>query len=64
MKKILVVEELRVPMRNIQASISGLAVRKGRWGGRGETGAHCENVMACNHGRDWHTKNGDDTGCE
>ena len=27
-------------------------------------GAHCENVMTCNQGRDWHAKNGDDTAWE
>ncbi len=63
MKTTLVVEELRVPTRNVHASISVLPVRKGDREDEG-TGAHRENVMACDHGREWHTKNGDGTAWE
>lgn len=57
MKTTLVVDELRVPTRNIHASTSAVEVRKG---GREDkrTGAHCENVMTRNHGRKRHAKNG------
>lgn len=57
MKMTLVVDELSVPTRNIHASISALAVRKAER--RHErTGAHCQNVMPCNHRREWHTNYG------
>jgi hypothetical protein len=58
MKITLVVEELRVPTRKIHASISALAVRKGDDREDERTGAHCENVMPCDHGREWHANNG------
>ncbi len=63
MKTTLVVEELRVPTRNIHASISVLPVRKGDEEDEG-TGAHCENVMTCDHGRERHTKNCEGTAWE
>jgi len=60
MKMTLVVEELKVPTRNIHASVSVLPVREGDGKDEG-IGAHCENVMTGNHGREWHTNNGGGT---
>lgn len=57
MKTTLVVDELRVPTRNIHASTSAPLVRNGDRD-NGRTGAHCENVMTRNHGCERHAKNG------